>query len=231
MAGFLTARELGADGIEFDVHASRDGSLVVHHDFLLGRTNGGEGPLSQRDLAYLRSLDAGSWFSPEFDAERIPLLGEVLELEDMEFELELKGFGRELPGAVLSAVVNAGVLERTEFTGWNVGMLLALKREMPAARVGLFSQPRPPWMPDDLFAEQVVGTAAFLPFSVVHVYAPDVTAQIVERVHGLGMTVHANDAEDGTQMRKAIEAGVDRFSVNDVPLAFDVIGRAHEIAR
>jgi glycerophosphoryl diester phosphodiesterase len=36
LAAFRTARALGADAVELDVHASADGSLVVHHDETIG---------------------------------------------------------------------------------------------------------------------------------------------------------------------------------------------------
>ncbi len=35
MAGFRHACELGVDGIEFDVHLTKDGIVVVHHDYYL----------------------------------------------------------------------------------------------------------------------------------------------------------------------------------------------------
>ena len=34
IASFLRALDLGADAIELDVHATRDGVVVVHHDFV-----------------------------------------------------------------------------------------------------------------------------------------------------------------------------------------------------
>ena len=37
---------LGADGVEFDVHLSRDGVVVVHHDLTLERTTNGQGPVA-----------------------------------------------------------------------------------------------------------------------------------------------------------------------------------------
>ena len=39
---------LGADGLEFDVHLSRDGVVVVHHDATLDRTTNGRGPRRRR---------------------------------------------------------------------------------------------------------------------------------------------------------------------------------------
>lgn len=221
---FSTAHELGADGIEFDVHATRDGALVVHHDYLLGRTNEGVGAIYECDAEYVRSLDGGSWFANEFAGERVPLLAEVLNLRNFEFELELKGFGRKFFNAVLEQVDLSGVADRTEITSWNIGMLLALKKERPTARVGLFSRPRPPWMPQDLFVEHIVGNAEFLPFDVAHVYAANVDRQVVERLHRLGMSVHANDARGEEDLIRAVEAGVDRMSCDDVALALRVAG-------
>ena len=38
MAAFDHGLALGADGLELDVHLSRDGVVVVHHDDTLDRT-------------------------------------------------------------------------------------------------------------------------------------------------------------------------------------------------
>src|ERR1051326_8408011 len=56
MPAFANARALGADGVELDVHLSRDGAVVVHHDATVDRTTSGTGAvaaLSQRELARL----------------------------------------------------------------------------------------------------------------------------------------------------------------------------------
>ena len=51
---------LGADGLELDVHLSRDGVVVVHHDPTLERTTNGRGPLAALTADELARLDAGS---------------------------------------------------------------------------------------------------------------------------------------------------------------------------
>jgi len=78
-SAFDKALSLGVDQVELDVHFSEDGHIVVIHDDNLDRTTNGSGPVSAHSLAQLRSLDAGSWFGPEYGGERIPSLGEVLE--------------------------------------------------------------------------------------------------------------------------------------------------------
>jgi glycerophosphoryl diester phosphodiesterase len=80
LASFRRAFELGADAIELDVRLSRDGAPIVMHDATLERTTDGADSVSQRTLAQLKRLDAGSWFDPKFRGERIPTLEEALAL-------------------------------------------------------------------------------------------------------------------------------------------------------
>ncbi|MCL7453535.1 MAG: glycerophosphodiester phosphodiesterase, partial [Anaerolineae bacterium] len=79
LAAFELAAEMGADGIELDVHLSRDGELVVIHDFSLEGTTNGHGRVGDRTLPELKALDAGSWFDPRLAVQRIPTLQEVID--------------------------------------------------------------------------------------------------------------------------------------------------------
>lgn len=78
LAALRTAVLQGADAVEVDVLPSRDGHPVVHHDDRLSRTAGVEAAVWDLDLAELRALDVGRWFSPAFEGERIPALEEVV---------------------------------------------------------------------------------------------------------------------------------------------------------
>lgn len=78
LAAFRAAEICGADGIELDVHLSRDGVPVVLHDETLDRTSNGCGQVVRWSVAELSHLDAGSWFDPDFSGEKIPTLEEVL---------------------------------------------------------------------------------------------------------------------------------------------------------
>lgn len=230
MAAFRRAIDLGADGIEFDVQATIDGGLVVIHDLSLERTTTGHGPVFAARLEEVRALDAGSWFSNEHAGEKVPTLSEVLTLDDIEFELELKGYGEPFVDRVLDAVRGAGVLERVEFTGSNVALLLLLKRREPAAVVGMFSTQQPAWMSDEVFEHHVAGVAETSGAGVVHVRAACITPRIVDRLHELGTIVHANDAVDAHDLRRAMASGADRLSTNDVALAKDIVRAEHHPA-
>lgn len=78
MASFQKAVELGFDYIELDIRLSKDQQLVVIHDEDVKRTTNGSGAIGDFTVEELKMLDAGSWFSPDFSDERIPLLEDVL---------------------------------------------------------------------------------------------------------------------------------------------------------
>jgi glycerophosphoryl diester phosphodiesterase len=55
MEAFDRGLAVGADGLELDVHLSRDGVVVVHHDQTLDRTTSLKGPIADRTADELRS--------------------------------------------------------------------------------------------------------------------------------------------------------------------------------
>ena len=227
MAAFMRALDLGADGIEFDVHLTSDGHAVVIHDVTLDRTTTGSGSVHAATVDEIRSLDAGEWFDPIFSGERVPLLDAVLALPAEIFELEIKSWGRVLLDAVLDAVDRAGVFGRVKFTGWNHLMLCRLKEERPDARIGLFSQQPQAWMNDAVFERYVLGTAETAGFDVAHVYAGALTERIAVGLRDLGYLVHANDAVGRDEIVRALDVGAQSVSSNDVALAMSLVdGRA-----
>ncbi|HWL13328.1 MAG TPA: glycerophosphodiester phosphodiesterase family protein, partial [Ureibacillus sp.] len=93
IAAFQAAANLPIDGVEFDVHLTKDQQVVVIHDESVNRTSNGIGYVKDMRLKELRELDFGSWFSEEFQGERIPTLEEVLKVfhgTDLRVNIELK---------------------------------------------------------------------------------------------------------------------------------------------
>jgi glycerophosphoryl diester phosphodiesterase len=225
LAAFRLARELGADGVELDVHPTADGELVVIHDHDASRTTDGRGLVADLTAAEVARLDAGSWFGPAHAGEPVPLLRDVVALDGLELELDLKGTDRAFLARVLAVVRAADAFDRAEFTSGDTPMLMALKAMEPAARFGLFTPRREPWMPAVLFERLVLGRAEFAGADVVHVAAADITPAITDRLHERGHVVLANDASSPDEVRRAIAAGADRLTTDDpamaVPIARD----------
>jgi len=78
LAAFREAARLPIYGVEFDVHLTKDGQLVVIHDEAIDRTSNGSGFVKDMTLTELEKFDFGSWFSEDCKGESIPTLEEVL---------------------------------------------------------------------------------------------------------------------------------------------------------
>src|SRR5438093_2429836 len=73
MAAFDEGLRSGADGLELDVHLSRDGRVVVHHDRTLERTTNLSGLVADRTADELARADAAYFFRR---ADAFPLRGQ-----------------------------------------------------------------------------------------------------------------------------------------------------------
>jgi glycerophosphoryl diester phosphodiesterase len=143
MAAFRTAREVGAAGLELDIHITADGYLAVAHDDTFIRTapagaNGGGRRLEEMSLAEIRAIDAGSFFGPGFGGERPPLLAEVLEefCPDLYVDIELKSRKTKddpLPAAAAKLLKSMGkaVEGAVVVSSFNPLCLGAFKRAFP----------------------------------------------------------------------------------------------------
>lgn len=95
MASFKKALAMGCRFVEFDVMLSADGEPFVFHDDALKRTSNGRGDVGLVASSYLKTLDAGSWFSSYFKGEPIPQFKEVLAwlvAEEVQANIEIKPY-------------------------------------------------------------------------------------------------------------------------------------------
>jgi glycerophosphoryl diester phosphodiesterase len=98
-AAYLQALADGADGVECDVHLTRDQHVVLLHDANLDRTSTGTGPVGDRTLEELRELDFSSWKGARIPIAygaaseqllTLPELLDLLEAEDREIGLAIE---------------------------------------------------------------------------------------------------------------------------------------------
>ncbi|MGR3318975.1 MAG: HEAT repeat domain-containing protein [Candidatus Anammoxibacter sp.] len=118
MAAFKNAVELGANGLMVDVRITKDKRIILMHDETIDRTTDGKGRVDQLLYDELQHYDAGSWRSPEFKWEKVPLLSEVLRFckaNNLKLVLDVKQFGIEKQ--VIAIVKEQGMIEHTYFWG------------------------------------------------------------------------------------------------------------------
>lgn len=120
IAAFDNGLALGADGLELDVHLSRDGVVVVHHDRLLDRTTTLRGAVAERTADELRR--AG-----------VPTLADVLaRYPDPRLIVEMKVNHPELAAATIDVIRRARAIDRVCLGSFGVRVLRAARAFEPA---------------------------------------------------------------------------------------------------
>ena len=77
---FKLAVEMGSRDFEFDVHQTKDGILVVHHDFDLKRTAGKEVKIADLDYTELKKYNVAAYFKRDKMVQHVPRLEEVIDI-------------------------------------------------------------------------------------------------------------------------------------------------------
>jgi len=156
LAGFRRAIALGVPGIELDCRLTRDGRVVVLHDYNLARLTGVDAnvcDLTWDEISRLRircelpmGIDAAGApvIARYAQAEPIALLDEVLALivasdvvANVELKLDLERWWPVDVGTVVAhAIARAGAIDRVIVTSFDPRKLRAAARAVPALAIG-----------------------------------------------------------------------------------------------
>ena len=148
MLAFKKAIKTGVHGMEFDIHMTKDGELVVIHDATLDRTTTGSGFIKDYTLEDIKSFSIGAKFTEfknyesNWDLEVIPTLKEVLHLckkHDLEVNIELKTYQIIYPNieaATLKVVEEVGYdSEKVIYSSFHLPTILRIKKLKPDAKI------------------------------------------------------------------------------------------------
>ncbi|MFL6337482.1 MAG: glycerophosphodiester phosphodiesterase [Pyrinomonadaceae bacterium] len=235
--GFEHAKALGADVIETDVHATKDGELVIFHDETVDRTTDGTGRVGSLTLAELKGLDAAYRFSPDGGRSfplrglgiSVPTLREVFEaLPQMRFNIEPKHGAPALATPLCRLIRERGMTARVLVASFSGSILAEFRRECPevatsaatgevASFLTLESAGLAPSYSPAMQALQVPEHAG-----AVRV----LTRDFVEAAHGRNLRVHVWTVNAEGDMRRFIEMGVDGIMTDYPDRLLKVLGRA-----
>lgn len=208
LTAFERALELEADMIETDLHLTRDGVVVIHHDASLARL-GSRGEIRDHTAAELTALDAARGAGP---VERIPTLLDLLDRfgERMEFNLELK-VGESAPydgieAQVVAMVESRGLLPRMLFSCFEDAVLVRLREASAQARLAVLVSARKP--------ARVLERAARVGAEAINPHVSLVDRRFVEAAHGAGLRVYPYTANEEREMKRLLDCGVDGVITN-----------------
>ncbi|RKY76892.1 glycerophosphodiester phosphodiesterase [candidate division KSB1 bacterium] len=131
LVSFKKALELGVDMIELDVHRTKDKELVVIHDNSVDRTTNGKGKVDQLTLQELKKYSAGSWFSQQFEEERIPTLGEVFELVNKKTKLQIEIKQSGIEDVLVNFVEKYDMVNNVVCSSFNLRSIIKVRKLNP----------------------------------------------------------------------------------------------------
>lgn len=205
MAAFTLAEQVGADGIELDVHLSRDGVPVVIHDETVNRTTNGRGGIVDVTQRELRELDAGSWFSSEFTGEPVPTLAEVLIWVEDRLRLNIEIKSAQAGRAVLDLLAEYP-RARVLVSSFSHELLLAMRQWSPGLPIG--------FLIDSHFWRIALKRAVFCQAESFNPPAKHVSHLLVNACHRQGLTVFPWTVDGISHQNSLLRMGVDGFFTN-----------------
>ena len=142
LEAFQLAVTQRADGVELDVHLTKDGELLVAHDEKIDRVSDGSGWIHQMTVQQIKRYDFNR-LHPEYEGAKAPLLSEVYELlkpTGLAINVELKNTLILYPGMeekLLALAAKMGMEDRILYSSFNHPSMLYLKSIDSTAKCGL----------------------------------------------------------------------------------------------
>ncbi|BDM68052.1 hydrolase [Streptomyces nigrescens] len=242
LASIDEAARLGFEWVENDVQRTKDGELVILHDNSLARTTNVKTVFPDRSpwnvsdftLKEIEKLDAGSWFAPKFEGERVPTLEDYMdEVEENDQSLLMELKSPELyPGIELQTLRElrrVGWLDREHvrhrliIQSFNADAIKTVHTVRPDVRTGFLGNPSVADLPKYAkYCDQI---------NPVHTV---VTPEYVAAVHGLRgphrrpLDLYTWTVDDAATAVKVAGLGVDGIITNKPDVVRDALeGRDH----
>lgn len=197
--------ECGADGLEFDVHLSHDGVVVVHHDDTLDRTTTGTGRVADRTASELAAL-------------QVPTLAQVLDrYPNIPIIVEIKVDSTALVRRVIDELRQRGAIDRTALGSFYFGPLDEARRYEPRLRTGA-SKEETRWALYRSWVAWPLGAAPYQEFQVPERsgLTKIVSPRFVRYAHRAGCPVKVWTVNNADDMHRLLDWGVDAL-ITDRP--------------
>jgi glycerophosphoryl diester phosphodiesterase len=236
MVAFRGAVEMGYRYIETDLHATRDGVLVLIHDDTLERTTDGSGFVWEHTLEQLKRFDAAYHFSPDGgrtyphrgQGVTVPTLEQALEaFPEVRINVEIKQEQPPAVEAVVEFIEKRGLQERllvasardrvvNEFRRRSGGRVATSAAKAEALRFWLASRLRL----ERLLRIQYDALQVPARFASLTV----VDRRFVEAAHKRSLQVHVWTVDEPGEMRRLLGLGVDGLMSDRPDLLREVVG-------
>ncbi len=221
LASIRQAIKDGADWIEIDVQETVDGEVVVIHDSDFMKLAGVNLKVWDGTLEQLKEIDIGSWFDPEFSAERVSTLVEVLEeargKAQVMIELKYYGHDQQLEQRVVDIVEQANMVSDVAIMSLKYDGIQKVRTLRPDWVVGLLSA-------------KAIGDTAKLDVNFLAVNMAMATPRFISNAQSAGKQLFVWTVNDQVSMSRMMSLGVDGIITDEPELAREVLAERAEMS-
>ena len=220
MAAIRLAIEEGADWVEINVQETADGEIAVFHDSDFMKLAGVNLKIWDATREDLKRIDIGSWLSPEFKDERVPLLTDLLAYckgkVKVDIELKYYGHNKQLEQRVVDIVEAHDMATEVMIMSLKIESVRKMKSLRPGWKVGLLMS-------------VTAGDLRKIEADFLAVNAGFADWAFIKRAHAIDKEVLVWTVNDPISMSNMIGRGVDGLITDKPGLAKKVLKMRSEL--
>lgn len=221
LAGFTATAQMALEEVEFDVHPTLDGGIVVHHDPTLDRTTDRNGAICEMSLEDVRSAVIN--YSHNSHPLTLHELCSIFRSSAVHFRCEFKPgpHGKPYEGfvaTVIKQIEAEGLLQTTGFSSFLLDYLDEIATVTDRPRLWLVS----PAVLTQLGIKGVIELAKARKIPEIGLNIDTATSELMARVQDTGLDFGCWAAHTEAQIHKALEMGVKVFTSDRPSLAIAI---------
>jgi len=200
---FKKALKLKVDVVEFDVHHTKDGNLIVMHDDNVNRTTDGMGPIHKFSLKQIRKLH-------EPNSEPVPTLQEVLDVLKNKCICKIDIKDKRIIEKVIKLIKKNKIEHSVIITCEVLSILKKIKKLSTNIKIeaGGFSYRK------RISIKKIIEKAKSVKADIISPHYTITTKKLVNEAHKNGLKVHVWTVDKKSMIEKMKKIGVDGITTN-----------------
>ena len=220
MPAFGAAIGMGADEIEFDLWATKDGEIVSIHDPVLDRVSDGTGNVWDYTYEELLKFDFGSKHGEKFKGMKIPTFEEILKkfgchtIMNIHIKTLSDEYDDEAMKKIVSLIKKYDCEKHIYLMLSHDGVIKKFKEYAPHLPICVGAGEKP-W--------EIVDRAIELGCKKVQLFKPYFNQEMIDKAHANGIKCNVFWSDDEEETQNFLDMGIDTILTNDYNIISQVV--------
>ena len=218
LKAFQKAIDLGANCVEFDVHESKDGEIVIMHDEDIFRTTGQKSHalIKEMTLNELKELDCG-------EGEKIPTFKELIDLTKGKIGLNCEIKAEGIAKKIVDIIIEEEIIETTIVSSFKHQELFEIQKIEPKIKLATLEPAGSGRLSHWENKEAMINKAVNSKFYAIHPLYKLIDRKFIEYAHTHNLKVIPWTVDSGIAMKKLINMGPDGIITNNISRLKEVL--------